>query len=228
MEWWTRQCHLQMLCKEFSLPDVNDWSECPKDTNAVERKNRDSKMINTASLRSWLIVLYESDKSCAYQYMAAMRSGDLTYNRTDHEARLKSAKLRREQWKQSYPKDSECQHGPPGKQQHFAATDNCLRFRDSNGVWYRGRITAFDEKTAKRIVYFANDGEQPTCTRTCTRTCTHIGHTYIDITYCHMVAKDNQALKNTGHHHTVCEVGEVKGSGGKYRLCSQLTLAHYC
>lgn len=82
-----------MLCKEFSLPDVNDWSECPKDTNAVERKNRDSKMINTASLRSWLIVLYESDKSCAYQYMAAMRSGDLTYNRTDHEARLKSAKL---------------------------------------------------------------------------------------------------------------------------------------
>ena len=125
-------------------------------------------------------------------------------------------------------KGSECQHGPPGKQQHFAATDNCLRFRDSNGVWYRGRITAFDEKTAKRIVYFANDGEQPTCTRTCTRTCTHIGHTYIDITYCHMVAKDNQALKNTGHHHTVCEVGEVKGSGGKYRLCSQLTLAHYC
>ena len=130
-----------------------------KDTNAVERKNRDSKMINTASLRSWLIVLYESDESCAYQYMDAMRSGDLTYNRTDHEARLKSANLRREQWKQSYPKDSECQHGPPGKQQHFAATDNCLCFRDSNGVWYRGRITAFDEKTAKRIVYFANDGE---------------------------------------------------------------------
>ena len=29
----------------------------------------------------------------------------------------------------------------------------------SDGVWYRGRITAFDEKTAKWTVYFASDGE---------------------------------------------------------------------
>ena len=63
VEW---QCHIQMLFKEFSLLDDNDWSECPKDTNAVERKNRDSKMTNTASLRSLLIALYKSDKSCAY------------------------------------------------------------------------------------------------------------------------------------------------------------------
>lgn len=113
-----------MLCKEFSLLDDNDQSECPKDTNAVETKNRDSKMTNT------VIALYKSDKSCASEYMAAICSGDLTYNRTDHEARLKSAKVQREQWKRSYPIDLECQHGPPDKQQHFAATDNCLLFKD--------------------------------------------------------------------------------------------------
>ena len=164
VEWWTRQYHVQMLCKEFSPLNDDDWRDCPKDTNAVERKNRDSKMTNTASLRSLLIALYKSDKSCAYQYMAAIRSGDLTYNRTDHEARLKSAKVRREQRKRSYPKDSECQHGPPDKQQHFAAKDTSLLFKEvdvkySDGVWYRGRITAFDEKTAKWTVYFASDGE---------------------------------------------------------------------
>ena len=86
--------------------------------------------------------------------MAAICNGDLTYNRTDHEARLKSAKVRREQRKRSYPKDSECQHGPLDKQQHFAAKDTSLLFKEvdvkySDGVWYRGRITALDEKTAK-------------------------------------------------------------------------------
>ena len=96
--------------------------------------------------------------------MAAICNGDLTYNRTDHEARLKSAKVRREQRKRSYPKDSECQHGPLDKQQHFAAKDTSLLFKEvdvkySDGVWYRGRITAFDEKTAKWTVYFASDGE---------------------------------------------------------------------
>ena len=38
VEWWTRRCHLQMLCKEVSPLDDMDWSPCPKDTNAVERK----------------------------------------------------------------------------------------------------------------------------------------------------------------------------------------------
>ena len=85
--------YIQMLCKEFSLLNDDDWRDCSKDTNAVERKNRDSKMTNTASLRSLQIALYKSDKSCAYQYMAAIRSGDLTYNRTGPEARLKSAKV---------------------------------------------------------------------------------------------------------------------------------------
>ena len=140
-----------MLCKEFSLLNDDDWRDCPKDTNAVERKNRASKMTNTASLRSLLIALYKSDKSCAFPYVAAIRSGGLTYNRTDPEARLKSAKVRREQQKRSYPKGSECQHGPPDKQQHFAAKDTSLLFKEvdvkySDGVGYRGRITAFDEK----------------------------------------------------------------------------------
>ena len=40
VEWWTRRCHLQMLCKEFSPLDDIDWSQCSKDTNAVEKKQR--------------------------------------------------------------------------------------------------------------------------------------------------------------------------------------------
>ena len=40
VEWYTRRCHLQMLCKEFSPLDDMDWSQCPKDTNAVEKKQR--------------------------------------------------------------------------------------------------------------------------------------------------------------------------------------------
>ena len=27
VEWWTRRCHLQMLCKEFSPLDDMDWSQ---------------------------------------------------------------------------------------------------------------------------------------------------------------------------------------------------------
>ena len=83
------------VCKEFSPLDDMDWSQCPKDTNAVERKNRDSKMTNTLSLRSLMIALYKNDKSCAHQYMVSIRSGNIIYRRTAQEARLKSAKVRR-------------------------------------------------------------------------------------------------------------------------------------
>ena len=61
-------------------------------------------MTSTASLRSLMIALYKNDKSCAHQHMVAICSGNLTYCRTDQEARLKSAKVRKEQRKQSYPK----------------------------------------------------------------------------------------------------------------------------
>ena len=146
-----------MLCKEFSLQNDDEWRDCPKDTYAEERKNRDSKMTNTASFRSLLIALYKSDKSCAYQYMAAICSGDLTYNRTDHEARSKSAKVRREQQKQSYLKDSECQHGPQTSSSTLLLrTSTCFLRKlmlNTDMVWYRGRMTAFDEKTAKWTVY---------------------------------------------------------------------------
>ena len=164
VEWWTRHCHLQMLRKEFSPLDDDAWYQCPKDTNAVERKNRDSKMTNTSSLRSLMTALYKNDKSCACQYMAALRSGNLTYNQCDQDARLKSAQIRRDQRKRSYPKDSECQHGPPDKQQHFTTMGNNLLFKEvevrySDGEWYKGRITAYDVKTNKWTVFFESDGE---------------------------------------------------------------------
>ena len=41
-QWWTRPKHLAMLHKDFSKMDDIVWQKCPRDTNAVERKNRDS------------------------------------------------------------------------------------------------------------------------------------------------------------------------------------------
>ena len=85
-------------------------------------------MTNTASLRSLMIALYKNDKSCAHQHMVAICSGNLTYCRTDQEARLKSAKVRKEQRKRSYPKDTECEHGPSDKKQHFTTMEKSLLF----------------------------------------------------------------------------------------------------
>ncbi len=60
-------------------------------------------MTNTASLRSLMIALYKNDKSGDHQYMVSIRSGNITYRRTDQQkARLKSAKVRREQRKRAY------------------------------------------------------------------------------------------------------------------------------
>lgn len=156
-----------MLCKEFSPLDDMDWIQCPKDTNAVERKNRDSKMTNTASLRSLMIALYKNDKSCAHQYMVSIRSGNITYRRTDQEARLKSAKVRREQRKRAYSSDAKCEHGPPDKKQHFTRLEKSLLFKEvdvkySDGMWYRGKITAYDEETDHYTVFFDTDGETTT------------------------------------------------------------------
>ena len=92
-------------------------------------------MTSTASLRSLMIALYKNDKSCAHQHMVAISSGNLTYCRTDQEARLKSAKVRKEQRKQSYPKYTECEHGPPDKKQHFTTMEKSLLFvKYSDGV----------------------------------------------------------------------------------------------
>ena len=82
-------------------------------------------MTKTASLRSLMIALYKNDKSCAHQYMVSIRSSNITYHRTDQEARLKSAQVRREQCKRAYSKDAKCEHGPPDKKQHF--NPSCLR-----------------------------------------------------------------------------------------------------
>ena len=43
VEWWMRPQHLKLLHKDYSEMDEAIWERCPSNTNAVERKNLDSK-----------------------------------------------------------------------------------------------------------------------------------------------------------------------------------------
>ena len=43
VEWWMRPQHLKLLHKDYTDMDESIWECCPLDTNAVERKNLDSK-----------------------------------------------------------------------------------------------------------------------------------------------------------------------------------------
>ena len=96
-----------------------------------------------------------------------IRSGNISYRRTDQEARLKSAQVRREQRKRAYSSDAKCKHGPPDKKQHFTRLEKSLLFKKvdvkySDGMWYRGKITAYDEETDHYTVFFDTDGETTT------------------------------------------------------------------
>ena len=105
-------------------------------------------MTNTASLRSLMIVLYKNDKSCAHQYMDSIRSGNITYRRTDQEARLKSAKVN------------------PTRSSTSLDWKKSLLFKEvdvkySDGRWYRGKITAYDEETDHYTVVTLMERQQP-------------------------------------------------------------------
>ena len=43
VEWWMRPQHLKLLYKDYSEMNEAIWEHCPSNTNAVERKNLDSK-----------------------------------------------------------------------------------------------------------------------------------------------------------------------------------------
>ena len=116
--WWTRPSHLKMLHKDYSDMDGIVWEKCPSDTNAVERKNRDSKDSTPNSLRSAIINLYKLDKSECAKHLAASSGVSLSYNDRSHEAR-KSAAIKRNTQRAQKLNDNTAEYGPPDRQCHF-------------------------------------------------------------------------------------------------------------
>ena len=72
VQWWTRNKHLQMLAKPFSVMNSKDWDSAPRNTNGVELANALAKSGgNKPSPYAAMQSLYEKDKMFALQYIAS-------------------------------------------------------------------------------------------------------------------------------------------------------------
>ena len=90
--WWTRQQHLKMLSPAFATMPQDIWKNCPSNTNAVERKNADSKEKHPVALNIAMITLYKQDKSICAKHVAAMSGMKLSYTKE----KVKKLKLSRQ------------------------------------------------------------------------------------------------------------------------------------
>ena len=184
VQWWTRNKHLQMLAKPFSVMNSKDWDSAPRNTNGVERANSLAKCGgNKPSLYAAMQSLYEKDKMFALQYIASENGSKITYRSPlDEEQRSQVAVKRKRQEKNS---DKNACFGPPDKHQHFTNNDdddfekpssskrrktNCSTNKNNinrrevevlyaDGVWYKGWLSSYNFETGKWIVEFYDDNE---------------------------------------------------------------------
>ena len=121
VEWWMNPRHLSLLHKDYSVMEESVWDRCPSDTNAVERKNFDSKDSLPQPLQSAMINLYKYDKAACAKHMAARRSISISYCDTSENGRKTAATKRniRRQKAAEQNKDKGAQNGPPDRQCHF-------------------------------------------------------------------------------------------------------------
>ena len=127
-EWWMQPRHLQMLHKDFSLMDNDIWDRFPADTNAVERKNQDSKDKIPQQLQSAMINLYKADKYMCTKHMAAMDGTSITYSDRSCEGRKKTAVSRSKHRAKKFESDPNAMHGPPDRQNHFQKSTITKRY----------------------------------------------------------------------------------------------------
>ena len=112
--------HLRMLHQEFSEMEIDDWIRCPSDTNAVERKNQDSKDSVPLSIQQAMINRYKSDKFACAKQVTAKDEVTITYHDKSEQTRRDSAQRRQTQrCKLAAKEDKQAQLGPPDKKQHF-------------------------------------------------------------------------------------------------------------
>ena len=92
----------------------NKWDKCPATTNAVERKNKDSKGSLRIDLKEALVRVYRIDKAFCLQYIAAEEGVRIRCWDSSHE--VQAAAKRKQHCNKQYPKDTEALHGPPDNQ----------------------------------------------------------------------------------------------------------------
>lgn len=96
VEWWMRPQHLKLLHKDYAEMDESIWNRCPSDTNAVERKNLDSKESLPQQLQIAMTNLYKYDKAACAKNIAAKQGVSVTYCDQSQEARKSEAAKRRQ------------------------------------------------------------------------------------------------------------------------------------
>ena len=179
VQWWTRNKHLQMLAKPFSVMNSKDWDSAPRNTNGVERANSLAKSGgNKPSLYAAMQSLYEKDKMFALQYIASENGSKITYRSPlDEEQRSQVAVKRKRQEKNS---DKNACFGPPDKRQYFTNNDddnfekpssskrrktNCSTNKNNinrrevevlyaDGVWYKGWLSSYNFEKESGLLNF--------------------------------------------------------------------------
>ena len=91
------------------------WGYCPSDTNAVERKNLDSKESLPQQLQVAITNMYKYDKAACTKNIAAKQRVSVTYCDQSQKARKLEA-ARRNTRRQNAAGDLISQNGPPDHQ----------------------------------------------------------------------------------------------------------------
>ena len=92
------------------------WERCPSNTNAVERKNLDSKESLPQQLQIAVANLYKA--ACA-KNIAARQGVSVTYCDQSQEARKSETAKRNMRRQKNAASDLTSQNGPPDRQCHF-------------------------------------------------------------------------------------------------------------
>ena len=119
VEWWMRPQHLKLLHKDYAEMDETIWNRCPSDTNAVERKNLDSKESLPQQLQIAMTNLYKYDKAACAKNIAAKQGVSVTYCDQSQEARKSEAAKRNMRRQKTSRSDLTSKYGPPDRECHF-------------------------------------------------------------------------------------------------------------
>ena len=134
IRWWTRRPHLRMLCIPFSDMAKSTWDRCPTSTNAVERKNQDSKQSQPVEMKTAFVKVYRMDKTAHLQYIAACEQVRLSYRDTTQSHEKQAAQKRKERRNKKYPQDKQALQGPTDKSTNFASITTSPRPVNENNL----------------------------------------------------------------------------------------------
>ena len=119
-EWWMNRRHLNLLHKTYSDMTETNWDQCPSDTNAVERKNLESKELTPQPLQAGMINLYKTDKAMCARHLAALHGGYSSVSYRDLSDRgRREATIKRNVRRANSVVDKNGEFGPPDHSYNF-------------------------------------------------------------------------------------------------------------